>query len=339
MGNSNITLQQIVDSVSIIGDLQPVLTSTGGFADEPALTIANDVVGEMFSVRFPWKWNRMKIPPFPLTTLQQDYASINLTNLGWAENGKRVDVNNTQVPQPDWPLVAVRDLKSDSAQSAWPSEYCWFPNDQLEQGAWPGPGVKYTWPIGVIGPVENPFTNILDIYGNILVLTQWGTTGVTPPAAVMPDPSDADYDPDVDTLTGQVIEDGTCEWTVANPQAQGFRFSPRPPSGGNVWLARLFAQKKAPYFINLQQKLEPIPDDNSQWFRKGFIAFAHRYSTNPNVTRRYAAMRQEWLDAVMQQARQGDREDESKGFFPDRGIAAPGFVNDPGPHPYRWGWR
>lgn len=339
MGNSNYRLQQIVDSVSIIGDLNPVLTSTGGFADEPALTIANDVVGEMFSVRFPWKWNRMKLPPFPLTSYQQDYASINLTNLGWLENGKRVDINNTQVPPPDWPLFAVRDLAANAVMGAFPSQVCWFPNDQLEQGSWPGTGVKFTWPVGAVAPVTNPLTNITDIYGNILVLTTWGVTGITPPVAIMPDPTDPDYDPDVDTLTGQTIEDGTCVWTVANPQAQGIRISPRPPQAGNVWLVRLYGQKKAPVFTELQQKLDPIPDDNVKWFRDGFIAYAHRYSTNPNVVRRYAQMRQEWIDSVAQQARQGDREDESKGFFPDRPVAAPGFVNDPGPIPFRWGWR
>jgi hypothetical protein len=335
MGNSSLSLQSVVDSVSIIGDLNPVLISTGGYADEPALTIANDVVGEMFSVRFPWKWNRFKISAFPLNSLQQDYASINLTTLGWLENGKRIDINNTQVPPPDWPVVAVRDLSTDAVMGAFPSQVCWFPNDQLEQGIWPGPGITYTWPIGITGPVTNPATNILDSLGNILVLTKWGTTGLTPPVATIPD----GFDPNTDTITGQVIEDGTCEWTVANPQAQGFRFAPRPPSSGNIWLVRLFGQKKAPYFTNLQQKLDPIPDDNAKWFRDGFIAYAHRYSTNPNVVRRYPIMRQEWLDSVAQQARQGDREDESKGFFPDRAIAAPGFVNDPGPYPFRWGWR
>ena len=49
MGNSNTTLQAIIDSISTIGDLMPVLVSTGGFSSEPALTIANDVVMEMFS--------------------------------------------------------------------------------------------------------------------------------------------------------------------------------------------------------------------------------------------------------------------------------------------------
>jgi hypothetical protein len=106
-----------------------------------------------------------------------------------------------------------------------------------------------------------------------------------------------------------------------------------------VWLIRLFAQKKAIPFLNMAQKLDPIPDDQAKWFRDGCVAYAHRYSTNPAVKARYPQMKGEWLAALDAQARQNDREDESKGFFPDKSVMSPSYTTDPGPWPYRYGWR
>lgn len=335
MGNSTITLQDVMDGVSAIGDLNPVFDQTGGWADQPALTIGNDVMSELIGTRFPWKWNRIKIPPFPLNPYQQDYAA-SVTGIGWLENGLRIDINNSQYPPPTWPVYAVRDLQMENQLGGFPYQYCWFNNCDLEQAAWPGPEVKYIQPIGATTSPENSATDILDANGNILVLSKYGTTGLLPPVA----PAWSGPGPQPPTWPiGQIITDGTCEWTVLDPNAQGFRFRPMPPAGGNVWLMRLFGQKKAQLFTKMKQFIEPIPDDQSKWFRDGCIAYAHRYSSNPNVKARYVTMRQEWIAAMDAQTKQNDREDESKGFFPDRNIMAPSYVVDPGPYPYRYGWQ
>ena len=328
MGNSNVRLMDIVDEVAIIGDLTPVLKATGGYAAQPALSIANNVMGEMLSERCPWKWNRCKVPPFLLTPLQQDYATIGIKNIAWLENGVRIDINNTQVPPPSWKVTAVRDLEIDNSVGGFPGQVCWFTNDLLEFGSWPGPGITYTNPVGQTITNNNPLTNIYDANGNILVLTQYGTTGTTPPVAP------------ANVLGGYIITDGTCVWTVADPKAQGFRVHPRPPIGGNVWLMRIFAQMKPPpRFLNLGQFIDPVPDDYCKWFIDGFIAYTHRYSSNPAVIARFERNKAAWIDAIAAAARQGDREDESKGFFPDQPIASPSFIQDQGPYPYRWGWR
>jgi hypothetical protein len=333
VGNSNTTLQQIVDGVAIIGDLNPVLSNTGGWANEPALTIGNDVMGEFINTRFPWKWNSFKLKPIILNPLQQDYASVNLTKLGWLTSGTRIDINNSQVPPPSWPIVVVRDLPLDNTMAGWPGMTCWLQNDQLEQGQWPGPGITYTVPLGATKPIDNPFTNILDDEDHILVLTKYGTTGDTPPQAVV-DPDDPEAD-----LTGQVIVDGSCEWTVANPSAAGIRIFPRMPHGGQVWLMRLFGQLKPPLITDITAPLNPVPDDYIKWFRDGFIAYAHRYSTTPSVKARFEQMKNDWIVGLENACRQGDREDENKGFFPDQTLTAASYLQDQGPFPYRWGWR
>jgi hypothetical protein len=335
VGNSTIKLQTIMDGVSAIGDLNPMFNNTGGFAAEPALTIANDVMSELLSERFPWKWNRIKIPPFPVTSYQQDYA-MPMTELGWLENGLRIDVNNSAYPPPTWPLYAVRDLEMSTVQSGFPYQACWFYNKDLEFRTWPGAGKVYTQPIGANTAPENPPTNILDSAGNILVLTQYGTTGLTPP---IPPPWPG---PGVKPETwpvGQTVVDGTCQWLIVSPDAQGIRLFPMPPAAGQVWLIRLFGQKKAITFTRMAQKIDPIPDDQAKWFRDGCVAYAHRYSSNPGVKAQFENKHLSWLAAMDAQARQNAREDENKGFFPDKGVMAPSYTTDPGPWPFRYGWR
>jgi hypothetical protein len=259
MGNSTTTLQDVMDSIATIGDLTTVFNSTGGWADQPAVTIGNDVMQELISVRYPWKWNRIKVPPFPLTSLQQDYAGT-LKNVGWLENSIRIDINNSTVPPPTWPVYAVRDLEMSNVQSGFPYQVCWFYNRDLEYGAWPGPNKAYMQPIGAQSAPENPPTNITDASGNILALTTYGTTGANAP------------DAGAAASIGATVNDGTCVWTVMDPDAQGFRFHPIPPTTGQVWLMRIFAQKKAPPITSLIQILDPVPDDEIKWFRDGCIA-------------------------------------------------------------------
>jgi len=335
MGNSTIKLQDVMDSLATIGDLQTVFNSTGGWADEPAITIGNDVMQELLSIRYPWKWNRFKIPPFPLTSLQQDYAG-RLKTIGWLESGLRVDINNSSYPPPTWPIYAVRDLAMDTTQGGFPYQVCWFYNRDLEQGTWPGAGKTYIQPVGAKTAPENGPTNILDSDGNILALTAYGTTGATAPIA--PAWTGPGTKP-VNWPVGQTITDGTCTWEVMDPDAQGIRFFPMPPSGGNVWLARLWAQKKAPVFTELKQLIDPVPDDESKWFRQGCIAYAHQYSTNPAVKNRFEQKKLDWFQAMELETKQNDREDESKGFFPDKSVMAPSYTTDSGPYPYRYGWR
>jgi hypothetical protein len=334
--NSNIRLQDVVDEVSVIGDLTPLLKSTGGYANQPALTIANNVMGEMLAYRFPWKWNSKKAAPFVLTPLQQDYATLYERDFSWLTSGVRIDINNTQVPPPSWPIAAVRDLEVSMVLGGFPGEVCCFDNDYMQYNPWPGPGVQYIDPVGPNQPNNNPYTNIYDSQGNILVLTKFGITGLVPPQ--LPPPPDP---VPLNWPIGAVIDDGSVQWTVADPHAQGFRFMPRPPSGGNVWLVRLFGQRKAPpRFRNLSEYIDPIPDDFSKWFYDGFIAYAHRYSSNPAVLARFDRMRQVWLEGLVAAAKQGDREEEAHGFYPDQPIQAPSYVQDQGPYPYRWGlWR
>jgi hypothetical protein len=307
-----------MDYVSTIGDLMASMP-VGGFDTLLATTIANDVMTELISQRFNWKFNRIVVPPFLTNSWQQDYCSINQQNIGWLENAARVDINNTSLPKPIKWVEAVKDLPITSDQLGWPTQICWMPNDQLQQGVWPGAQQAYTNPLGVAVTPSNPPTNILDAHGNILVLTTYGVTGLVAP--------DAGAAPAV----GATVNDGTCVWTVANPKAQGIRISPLPSQQGTTWQIKPFAQARAIRFANMGQLLDPLPDDYAKYFQDGVIAYAHRHSTAPVVRNRFKQAKEDWLAAVAQARGQGDRERDAAGFVPDRGVMSETYYGPVGP--------
>jgi hypothetical protein len=307
MGNSTISLQNVIDFVSTIGDLAPSIPA-GGFSNLLATEIANDVMSELLSNRFNWKFNRLVVPPFYTISWQQDYATIATKNIGWLEHAVAIDINNTALPKPIIPLEVVRDLELTSYSFGRPDKACWLPNDQLSQGVWPGAAKTYTQPLGAVQTPTNPPTNILDANGNILVLTTYGVTGNVAP--VLPAAS----------ASGTTVNDGACVWTVADPKAQGFRLSPLMPQSGVVYQINIFAQAKPTRFTSLEQMLDPIPDDYSNWFKDGFIAYMKRHSTAPQVKAGFEAAKAAWIGAMMSAMRQGDRERDDACFVPTRGI-------------------
>jgi hypothetical protein len=321
MGNSTKTLQSIVDSVTSIGDLALNLP-VGGWGNEPSLTIANDVMTELLSKKFPWKWNRKVVAPFYTNTLQHDYAQVSLTDVGWIENASLIDINSTSLPKRlEW-LEAVRDLARSSQSAGRPMKICWLPNDQLVQGVWPGAGKTYTNPVGAVALPDNPTTNILDANGNILVLTTYGVTGGVAPVAI------------VSAAAGTQVADGTCVWTVANPKAAGFRLLPLQ-SGGIVWQVNVVAQMKPPAIVSLSQKVDPVPDDHVKYFRDGFKAKAHQYSTAPAVRARFPNEHLLWMKSLEDVCKGDDREKEDAAFTPATTIMGGPISGPIGPgNPY-----
>jgi hypothetical protein len=325
MGSSTTTLQSITDYVAALGELGPVLP-TGGFSVNTALGIGTDVMLDLISQRFNWKWNRMKIPPFYTSSWQQDYAGIGSTYsayIGWLEGGYWIDINNTALPKPTWPIEAVRDLPVTSISGNPPGKIAWLPNNQLNQGVWPGPGKAYTAPLGAVTTPTNPPINILDANGNILVLTTYGVTGLVAP--VLP----------ASSAEGVTVNDGTCVWTVAGPNSQGFRILPLPPQQAVVYQINVVAQMRAPApFTSMGAFINPVPDDYANWFRDGFIAGCYKMSPNPQMRALYYGPRglhESWLGAMEAAMKQGDRETDNAGFIPDRSVVAPQGGYDIGP--------
>lgn len=338
MPNSTITLQNVVDYVVTLGDIAPaVQTKVGGYATKPVLMIANAVAAEMFSMGFPWKFNRMVVPMFLTTSYQQDYALQTVSNLSWIEHGFAVDINSSSTPKPHWPLEGVRDLEASSIQWGIPEKVCWLPNDQLTYGTWgaqivgsltnipnPGAGVTITNPLGVVSAPSNPICQIQDTNGNYLIVTQYGTCGSVQPTW-----------PAANAAAGTTVVDGSVTWTVVNPKYAGFRIWPIPPQSGVIYAINLIAQMKPPIFTSFSQTLEPIPDDFAIHFMTGFVAQCYRHTPDPKVRTKFPQEWQIWKDSLAQSVRRGDRERDDACFYPARGIMDAPPIIDAGP---LWPW-
>lgn len=309
-----------------MGELAPVVP-TSGFTVSQQLTMATDVMLDLISQRFNFKFNRMKIPPFYTNSWQQDYAQIGSTfdtPIGWIENAYWVDINNTALPKPTYPIEVLRDLPVTSISGNPPEKVDWLPNDQLNFGVWPGAFQTYTPPLGAISTPTNPPINILDNHNNILVLTTYGVTGAIAPS--LP----------ANSAEGTTVNDGSCVWTVAGPKSQGFRLMPLPPQQGVVYQVNVVAQRKARApFTKLSETLDPIPDDYANYFRDGFATYCYKLSPNAEMRKLFLAMKNGWLDSIERALKQGDREQTNAGFIPDRSVVSPQGGIDIGPaNPY-----
>lgn len=344
-GNSTISLQEIVDDASTLGDTAPAL-ATGGFSAAPAISIANDVIQTMINggptgSAFNWKWNRFNVPSFLTISYQQDYFVPGLNNLGWLESAWASNVNQTSVPKQVVAMEVHKDLMVTYAQTGYPGKICWIPNDQMNTGTWgnsplgpttnqpngdtagfgmnaaglqnPGPNVIYTNPLGILQTPPNATTCITDPNGNLWNLTTYGTCGSTQPAWPV-SPFYPTYA--ATTVTASTVTDGTCIWTAVNPKGQGLRLNPIPPQTGIVWLIQAVGQMRTPRFTNLAQLINPVPDDYANYFKQGFFAECYRRSPDPKVRAKYTQERQIWLDALERAVRQGDREMDDFGFYP-----------------------
>lgn len=359
MGNSTIRLQEVVADAGTLGDVAPSL-ATGGSSQQPALSIANDVMQAIINggpggQPYNWKWNRYNLPVFYTNSLQQDYFIPGLVNIGWLESAWAVNINQTSVPKSSFPIEIDKDLLVSYQAGSYTAKAGWLPNSMLNTGTWgaqplgptagfpsgqttvtgpnltgqqnPGPGVIYTNPVGQLVTPYNATTCITDPNGNLWVLTTFGTCGNTQPSW----PASPVYPTlRVPTTVATTVADGSCVWTAINPNGQGIRLSPPPPQSGIVWAIQVVGQKVAPRFFNLQQTLEPIPDAWEWAFKQGFFNECIRRSNDPRIRAKYQQYKQDWLESLDKAVRQADREPDDFGFY----VSAGGMVMDTG-----WGFN
>jgi hypothetical protein len=292
---------------------------------EPAISIANQVMMELCARKYNWKFNSFLVPPFQTISWQNDYAIPGLTNLGWLENGVCIDINSTQIPKRKFKLEVNKDLQPNSDSAGRPFQAVWLPNSLLQYGTWgtglnvpntnntgqanPGPGVVYTQPLGAATTPSNPITQIIDPNGNYQVLTTFGTCGGSAPGW-----------PATGAVVGTNTTDGSCVWTVVDPYGQGFRIQPTPAQAGNVWQIMLRAQAKPVRFTSLQQFINPVPDDYSEYFKQGFVAFCYQRSPEAAIRAKFQVELALWQKALTTCDEQSNRETESWGAYPSDDI-------------------
>lgn len=354
---STYTLQSLYDDLIARGDMDPGW-DVAGFTVRPIITIANkvfmDVVGG--EGMFPFKWNQFNLPQFCWNSWQQDYALIgqpgatpvdgdpSVTNLGWLEEGMAIDINNPSMPKP-WSWVEVgrnmgRATGAYISNSAFVQPICRaiaLQNANMYFGTW-GAAITGTpsWgnnpqaeqlisnPIGAANQTmpNNPILQIKDTNGNFLVVTTFGTTGSSPPAAA------------ANAQPGTIVNDGSVNWTVVDPFGYGIRITPVPSQTGTVWQMNLIGQLKPPKFtagtsLN-NQTLAPLTDDLYPHFIDGAAIECYRYSSNDKTRAKYAEANATWMRSIQNLRRGSDREKEQHTIKPARSILGAGGSENAG---------
>ena len=359
MPNSTTTIANTTSYAKSYPEIASVVQQgVGGSSIALPLQIANDVMIEMLSPAYNWKFNSFLLPLFATNSWQQDYAT-NVVNLGWLESGWLIDINNQAQPQPIWPLEVVKELPPTSTQYGQPGQVCWYNNDQLVYGTWgaanptnsnalgsnfpnPQPLSPISTLYGVPAGPANPLLQVRDAYNNLWVVTTFGITGATNPFATNLNP--VFPTPALPNQVATTVTDGSVVWTAVNPKGQGIRCNPLPPQTGTVFQFNLKGQYRPFAFSNgpfnaMSQTIEPIPDDFAKYFRDGFVAMAYMHADQKVSRAKAESMIANWLRAMATAKVQGDRERDNQGFYPATPILdQPGLVY-PGPAwPFQFPW-
>ena len=297
------TLDWAMTKPSLTKVLGSPITGLGGTA--VPVRIANKVLQEILQEPFAWKWNRRMPASFLTNQLQQDY-STSITDLGWLENAERIEITNPQFAPPSPPLYptrgveAVRELMPVSVQGV-ASQICWVPNAEALCGTWAANSL-FVAPNSINQMPVQGLLQIRDTNGNIQVLTGYGTTGSTQPTW--------------NTVANGTTADGTCTWTMADPNGITWRLSPCPPSSGTPYAIQPYYQKK-PTPINNVSALWTVPDELSILYETGFMAYAWDAAEDDKRFQDSYALFQLRIKKAL---RSNDREQESFGMFPGRSI-------------------
>lgn len=328
---STIALQDVVNYLRSYAELEPVM-SAAGFTQEPFLTIANDIMQRFLAQGMNWKFNRANIAPFLTVPLQQDYVT-SVLNLGWLEQGWRIDINNSTVPKPVNGMESVRDLAQASYQGN-PFNLSWVPNSLAIMGAWQANTV---YPSGYGSPSTlSPIQQFRDANNNILYINSAGLklsinspgigqTGFVAPGSPYGTSGAVQPVLPVSSAAGTPVVDGTVTWTVADPNGVAIRIVPLPAQSGLAWLIAPVYQVKPPKILSLQTFIDPIPDDYAFLFRQGCLAKAYQHAGTRNANAAYS----EWEETIMIALRAADREREEASFYPSQGLT--------GGSPYKYG--
>lgn len=351
MAISTFTLQNEIDAVQAFPDIEPTLSEIAGYAYQPAIAAANDVDAAIFAQTVPWKFNDLYLPPFFTASFQQDYPLLNpdgssVTNVGWLCSGICVMTNSTAQQKPTgWVRCGRRQDQSTGAwgYGGWRQPPTFTANViynyQAYTGVWgdaaygnttfgnnPQPSQTITSPLGSgVTQPNNPVTFITDSNGNLQTLTTYGTTGSSEPVW-----------PAANATPGTTTDDGSCVWTVVDPNGYAVRLTPVPGNGGGVWQLNLIAQAQPTKYTTLGQNLN-VPDGFESHWRQGFVTQLLRYSKFKNVRERFVDEWKLWMQSLAELNRQDDREKTLDQYVPATSILNAGRTTW-GPNSATWAW-
>jgi hypothetical protein len=312
--SSTITLEYCFDTIATKGVPDP-RGQASGYGDTLAQELGSEVMADLLAgavnargevTRFNWKFNR-GFTSFQLNSWQQDYPLPAQPGgiIAWGEECDILDINNTQVPKPlnwDGAVTFKRQLPRTTLSRWRPLNVCWMYNSTLSFGTWPGVHVVYS-PLNGASP-SNPVMSMIDANGNLLIVSGFGTTGLTAPLLTANSPE------------GTTVLDGSVTWKVVSPTSQGFRVDWIPNQTSPNYQLIPYFQFEPPTFKFLGQTLSPVPDSFSRHFMTGLEAAMYKASRNPGDANRGMKAHGDWLASLLVMTGQANKEPDAYSMIP-----------------------
>ena len=323
---SNITVQTVVNLASTHLELLP-LSGVGGFSNEPALSLANDVLQTILAQPLDWRFNRAEMNMLVTSPNRQDYlfAGATIFSLGGSSQGAGIDLATNNALTISGSTVTIITLEQYNGSVG---DVCYirgtgsnYDSTFTQNGSSSTFGGK-TYTITAI--------NGLTITATVAGGTPTGTSGsagisdfgwlaagtmvaINNNNAILPT-RHLEAVRTIQPYSTANNPEKVCVITDLGTGVLKIRFFPVP--GTNVWGVNLVYQKKAPLITTLAGTWTPIPDELSYVYRQGFLARGYRYLNSPR-----ADVEEAKLDKAIAKALGADeREVADVRLYPEIGL-------------------
>src|SRR6185437_13488867 len=255
------TLQDAVDYAQSFPELDAVIPAAG-YSTKMVQQIATAIMQKFLASALKWPFNRKSFAAFVTNSWQQDYAVPGLVDPAFLQDAAMVEINNTMTPKPIWSLEVNQNIPVTSQSFGRPGQLSLMLNRDLQYATWgaantggqPGPNPQPNQTItnpqgaGAVTP-SNPYTQVKDAFGNLWVITTFGTTGASNPFASNLNPVFPSFTNPTQVAT--TANDVSVVWTAVNPNGFGFRMTPLPTQAGVPYQVFPVYQMRPPQFTGV----------------------------------------------------------------------------------------
>jgi hypothetical protein len=332
---STLTVQSVVNLASTHIDLLPI-AGVGGYTNEPALSIANDVLQTIAASTYEapngavlsldWKWNRVEMGMFVTCPNRQDYlfAGATIFNIGGNAQGAGIDLTTNSALTISGTTVTIKTLEQYNGAVG---DVCYIR----------GTGSNYDSTFTNNGTAV-AFGGCTYTLTNISGLTLTATVSGGSPSGTSGSAGITDFGwlagvtmvglvnggPILPTRHPQAVRDiqpfGFAnipeEWCVFDQQNGILKLRCRPVAGTTTWGVNCVYQKKATILTSLANTWAPVPDELGYLVRQGFLTHAYRYVNSPKSE----AEEMKFYNTLRRALGADEREQPDIGLVPAEGI-------------------
>jgi hypothetical protein len=311
-------------------ELLPV-AGVGGFTDEPALSLCNNVLQELLAQPLDWKFNRAEMPMLVTSPAKQDYlfAGAVAFSLGNTPQGWAVDLTTNSGLTQSAGTVTVKTIENHGFVAG---DVVYLNNLLLANGTTPSvynavftqTSTSSTWTGGqtiLTTPTAKSFTfaGVTSETSGAAGITDFGwlaggtLIGLSSNGPILPT-RHVEAVRDLQPYGYSATPEKVCVIQDLGTGVLKLRFYAVP--GNILWGANLVYQKKAPLLTALTATWIPFPDELSYVYRQGFLAQAYRYVNSVRSEVEY----QKFGSAIAKALGADDRETSDRHLYPETGF-------------------